>query len=295
MPPEAPAAASPRFLDARWIHLAMLNYEVDPDILTPRVPAGTQLDAWQGRAFVSMVGFQFLDTRVFGVPVPFHRDFDEVNLRFYVRRAAAEGVRRGVVFVKEIVPRRAIAAVARGLYNENYVALPMRHRDELADPERASIAYEWRHRGRWDRLGVSIEGPSFLPDESSEEAFITEHYWGYAAQRDGGTLEYRVEHPRWRVWRAVRTDFDCDVAALYGAEFREALARPPCSAFLAEGSQVRVLRGRRLAARDDVSRPVFAPIPGVRAARPLARRSAPADPFLAYSADPKPASTPESP
>lgn len=235
-----------RFLTARWVHLAMLNYEVSPGVLADRAPAGTELDTWGGRLFVSMVGFQFLDTRVLGVPIPFHRHFDEVNLRFYVRREGPAGPRRGVVFIKEIVPKRAIAWVARRLYNENYVALPMRHQDRLSEARAPSVAYEWQAGKRWNRLAVEVSGDGYLADESSEESFITEHYWGYVAQRGGTTLEYQVEHPRWRVWRAERPELDCDVASLYGPEFSTALAGEPSSAFLAEGSSVVVRRGRPL-------------------------------------------------
>jgi hypothetical protein len=234
------------FLTARWLHLAMLNYEVDSEILEKLVPAGTLLDSFDGKTFVSMVGFQFLDTRVFGIPVPFHRNFDEVNLRFYVRRDGVEGPQRGVVFVKEIVPRAAIAWVARRVYNENYVALPMTHQDELGRTQTPRIAYQWTHAGRSNHLAVRVGGGAFLPDEASEESFITEHYWGYVRQRNGTTLEYRVEHPRWKVWCASEADFDCDVASLYGADFAPYLAGSPSSAFLAEGSAVTVARGRSL-------------------------------------------------
>src|SRR6185503_10439864 len=103
---------------AHWRFLMMLNYEVDPSVLHPLVPRGTELDTWHGRTYASVVGFLFLDTRVLGLAIPFHRDFEEVNLRFYVRRREAEAWRRGVVFIKEIVPRWAIATVARVAYNE---------------------------------------------------------------------------------------------------------------------------------------------------------------------------------
>ena len=243
-----------RFLTARWVHLAMLNYEVDRSILEGRVPVGTELDSWNGRFFVSMVGFQFLDTRVLGVPIPLHRDFDEVNLRFYVRRKVPNGVRRGVVFIKEVVPRAAIAWLARWLYNENYVALPMRHEDRLSGTSDPSVAYEWRPASRWNRLALRVAGEPYLADDSSEETFITEHYWGYVSQRDGSTVEYQVEHPRWRVWRAVQAELDCEVEALYGLEFADALAAPPSSSFLAEGSNVVVRRGRRLTSGATVTR-----------------------------------------
>lgn len=241
---ETPAG---RFLTARWIHLAMLNYEVDPAVLAPLVPAGTELDPWNGRYFASLVGFQFLDTRLLGVPVPFHRDFEEVNLRFYVRRTVGGEVRRGVVFVREIVPRRALAWVANAVYQEKYVALPMAHDDRLADAPR-TLAYRWRHAGRWARLAVTVEGEPYLPDEAAEETFVTEHYWGYTARRDGSTLEYQVEHPRWRVWRCSAAELDADVAALYGPAFAPFLGGRPVSAFVADGSEVIVRRGRPIAA-----------------------------------------------
>jgi len=242
------APVTSRFLTAEWLDLAMLNYEIDPAIVAARVPAGCELDSFAGRTFVSVVGFRFLRTRVLGVPIPFHVNFDEVNLRFYVRRDVAGERRRGVVFVKEIVPRRAIAWVARVVYGENYVAFPMRH--ELthgATSESSEAAYRWKRDGRWEGLSVTYSGVPALAPEDAEESFITEHYWGYARQRDGGTVEYRVEHPRWRVWRARGAALECDVASLYGPEFAAPLARAPTTAFVADGSPVVVRRGRRMA------------------------------------------------
>ena len=130
-----------------------------------------------------------------GVPIPFHRDFEEVNLRFYVRRKVEGDWRRGVVFVKELVPRRAIAWVARWAYGENYVALPMRH-SESVDRGVRRLAYQWRREARWEGLSLAFSGPPVFPSPDAEEAFITEHYWGYARLRADSTVEYQVEHPR---------------------------------------------------------------------------------------------------
>lgn len=229
------------FLTAEWRHLAMLNYEIEPAILAPFVPAGTELDSWSSKTFVSMVGFRFFDTRVLGVPIPFHRDFEEVNLRFYVRRKADDGWRRGVVFIKEIVPRAAIALFARKFYNEPYIALPMAHRVDSG-----SVEFSWRFNGRSNSLKVVTRGEPQDLREGSEAEFITEHYWGHTAQRDGSTLEYRVEHPRWRVWEAHEARLDCDVEELYGEQFVAALSGNPSSTFLAEGSAVSVSKGARL-------------------------------------------------
>lgn len=226
----------------------MANYEIAPSAVQPFVPAGTELDFFGARCLVSIVGFQFLDTRLLGIPVPFHRHFDEVNLRLYVRRDVGGEIRRGVVFVKEIVPRPALAWVANAVYNEKYVAMPMSHDDRLSEPAR-TITYAWKHEGRWSRIHAEVDGELFQPDDTSEEAFITEHYWGYTAQRDGSTLEYRVEHPRWKVWKTKRAELDCDAGALYGEIFRGCLAAAPVSCFVADGSEVSVGRGRVIPAR----------------------------------------------
>lgn len=234
------------FLTAEWRWLAMLNYEADAALLRPLVPAGTELDAWGGVTYASVVGFLFLDTRVLGVPIPFHRDFEELNLRFYVRRRGPEGWRRGVVFVKEVVPRIAIAAMARAVYNENYVAMPMRHRIDVSVEAGGTVEYGWRFRGRWCGLHATVRGPAGPLVPGSEEEFITEHYWGYTARGDGTCAEYRVEHPAWRIWRVSEARLDCDAGSLYGPEWVEPLSAAPRSAFVAEGSPIRVLAGARL-------------------------------------------------
>jgi len=235
------------FLTAEWRYLAMLNYEVDPKLLLALVPAGTELDSYDGKAFISLVGFRFLDTRVFGFPVPFHTNFDEVNLRFYVRRWLGNEVRRGVVFVREVVPRWAIAAVARTVYNENYIALPMAHLISRKEGGMA-VEYRWKIGNSWSVLSVDVEGEPRPLAAGSHEQFITEHYWGYAAQKDSGSVEYRVTHPSWRVRTAQYSKFEGNVEELYGNEFATVLRRAPCSALLAEGSAVEVMRGRRLRA-----------------------------------------------
>jgi hypothetical protein len=234
--------AAPAFLSAQWRALVMLNYEVAPEVLESRVPRGVELDLWEGRALVSVVGFLFLKTRVLGVAVPFHRDFEEVNLRFYVCREVDGEVRRAVTFIRELVPRAAIAWMARSIYHEPYTACAMRHR-----VTHGFCQYEWKLGGRWHELGARFEGEPREMAPGSEQEFIFEHYWGYTAQRDGGTVEYQVEHPRWRCWDAKEAWLEADAAAVYGREFAEALRGRPRSAFVAEGSPVVVRRAVRIA------------------------------------------------
>ena len=233
------------FLTAEWRYLAMLNYEVEPLLLSEFIPPGTELDFWNGKAFASLVGFRFLKTKVGRISIPFHRNFNEVNLRFYVRRREENEIRRGVVFIKEVVPRRTIAAVARGIYKERYVALPMSHQIKTRESS-LSVEYGWKSGVDWNRLRLHAEGNPELPKQDSEEQFITEHYWGYSNQRDGGTLEYRVAHSCWRVWKGCAAKFDGDATELYGQELGSALSGVPSSAFLVEGSAVTVFRGRKI-------------------------------------------------
>ena len=233
------------FLTAEWRNLVMLNYEVDPSLLLPYVPAGTTLDQWNGKTYASLVGFQFLRTRVMGLPIPFHSNFEEINLRFYVRRVEGDEVRRGVVFIREIVPRRAIAWIARSVYNENYLALPMSH--EVSRSDRAlAVTYRWKSLNKWSEISLDVEGEPTLPLDGSHAQFITEHYWGYAAQKNRGCVEYRVTHPSWKVWHARQAHFEGNVEELYGENFAVVLRGAPASAFLAEGSAVTVMRGRRI-------------------------------------------------
>jgi uncharacterized protein YqjF (DUF2071 family) len=237
------------FLSAEWRYLAMLNYEIEPAVLAPLVPRGTEIDSWQGKTFVSMVGFLFENTRVMGFSIPLHQNFEEINLRFYVRRKAEDGWRRGVVFVKEIVPRAAIALVARRLYHENYLALPTgnvicRAADGTKNIE--SVKYYWTFNQRAQFIELVTRGAPSAFVEGSQEEFIAHHYWGYSSQKDGGTAEYRVEHPPWQIWQAQSSRLDCDVENLYGKQFRRFLQGRPSSSFLAEGSAIVVYRGIKL-------------------------------------------------
>jgi len=236
---------APVFLTADWRYLVMANYEVEPERLEPFAPVGTSLDRWHGRYYVSLVAFRFLNTRVLGISIPGHRDFDEINLRFYVRREIAGEVRRGVVFIKEVVPRWAIAAVARWIYNENYIACPTTSDVALpSDNDEATLCYTWKPRGAEPITAqATIAGQAAVARQGSEEQFIAEHYWGYARQRDGSTVEYRVEHEPWKVWRARGWHLSGSFADFYGERFAPVLASAPSSVFVAAGSPVTVRRG----------------------------------------------------
>jgi uncharacterized protein len=248
------------FLTTEWRHIAMVNFEVDPALLAKYVPPGTELDCWNGKTFLTLVGLRFSKTKVLGIPFPFHRSFDEVNLRFYVRRIEAGELRRGVVFIKEIVPRWAVAVVARGVYNENYVAMPMRYLNEYRGRAGLYVKYTWRAGRRlWNNLSVNCPEEPALPQPGSEEEFIVEHNWGYTAHPNGRTTEYRLEHRRWNVWRGTEAEVEGDTSDHFGKEFARAILRTPSSSFIADGSDdVTIYRGREI----DLSPPQPAPQPG---------------------------------
>jgi len=224
-----------------------MNFEVDPGLLASRLPRGTELDLFEGKCFVSLVGFMFLRTRLLGkIPIPFHTNFEEINLRFYVKRMIDGEARRGVCFVKEIVPRSAVAFVARAIYGENYVARPMSHLLDLENSAlrlKGRVVYSWMEGTQKNHIAAACNGKPFYPDPGCEPHFIIEHYYGYAKDKKGATVEYRVEHPEWRIMQAADPRVEVDVERVYGKEFVPFLARPPASVFVAEGSPILVRKG----------------------------------------------------
>ncbi len=229
------------FLTAEWLNLVLLNYVVPQSLLEPFVPKGTELHLLRGEAYVSVVGFMFANTRVRGIAIPFHRTFEEVNLRFYVRRSVGGEERHAVTFIREIVPRFAIMMAARLVYNEPYLRLPMSHRLELNSSERRRAEYRWGRDGGVTGAVVGDGlGRTEIPPPDSDEAFMTQRHWGYTRQRDGSTVEYRVTHPVWRVGRMERGMLDGNTERPLGRKFAAILAGPPSSAFFADGSAVTV-------------------------------------------------------
>ena len=230
-----------KFLTAEWRDLIMANYEVDPALLADRVPAGTELDLHDGKCFVSLVGFMFLDTRVMDFLVPFHVNFEEVNLRFYVRRETEGELRRGVVFVKEIVPRYAVAKIARTLYGEPYECWRMSHTRDCD-----IVEYGWNRAGCDNRLTARRGENLGVPAETSHGEFIIEHYWGYTKRGRNRTDEYKVEHPKWELFAAEAAQINVSFQCTYGSEFAFLNEQKPYSILLAKGSEIAVYKGKTI-------------------------------------------------
>lgn len=240
------------FLKGEWRKLAFANYTIDPKLLQKYVPYGTELDTYNGNCYVSLVGFMFVNTKLLGVKIPFHTNFEEVNLRFYVKRFDGSIWKRGVVFIKEIVPKPALTFVANTVYNENYETLPMQHLWEQNKTNKR-VVYKWKKNNKWNSFSIIANASSMNIEPNSETEFITEHYWGYAAINNDSSNEYEVTHPKWKHYPIKNYSISVDFGALYGEEFQLLSTQKPSSIMLAEGSKITVEGKRKLTLKNQTN------------------------------------------
>jgi uncharacterized protein YqjF (DUF2071 family) len=227
------------FLTAEWNDLVMFNYEINPEILENYTPKGTELDLWNGKCYLSLIGFMFENVKVLGIKVPFHVNFEEVNLRFYVKRYENNKWKRGVVFIKEIVPKHAITIVANTLYNEHYQTLKMRH-SRIENETSKTFQYEWLKDSKWNSISMTTEKTAIPIELNSEAEFITEHYFGYTNYNKEKSIEYAVSHPRWEQFKVIESAIDVDFESIYGKDFKFLKDLKPTSEFLALGSKISI-------------------------------------------------------
>lgn len=233
------------FLTAKWNNLVLINYEIDPKILEKYVPNGTELDFWNGKCYISCIGFMFENVRVLGIKIPSYSDFEEVNLRFYVKRFEVGIWKRGAVFISEIVPKAAITLVANTLYHEHYRTLPMRH--EILEKENSkSFKYQWSIDSKWNTIEVETNKNAIDIEPNSEAEFITEHYFGYTKVNEKTTFEYEVRHPRWQQLEVIINNSKIDFEKIYGSEFAFIKDLKPTSTFLAIGSKISIEGKRKI-------------------------------------------------
>lgn len=227
------------FLKAEWRKLAIANYAIDPAVLQKYIPHKTELDLWNNNCYVSLIGFMFKNTKVLGLKVPFHIDFEEVNLRFYVKYFENNMWKRGVVFIKELVPKSALSFVANAFYDEHYQTVPMNHKWELIE-ENIKVTYHWKYNNNEQKISVLAENnlQEILPN--SETEFITEHYWGYTKVNESKTFEYEVTHPKWQTYNVKEYEINVDFGLVYGDDFAFLNNLKPNSVMLAEGSEITV-------------------------------------------------------
>ncbi len=227
------------FLKAKWENLIMVNYQVPSSILEPYLPAGLELDLFENKAYLSLVGFIFKDTRLFNIPIPILGTFEEINLRFYVKRVEGNTTKRGVVFVNETVPYQLVAWLANKLYHESYTALKTKHH-VIHDEENKKINYQWQVAKKWNSIQIQSELKASTIENNSIEEFIFEHYFGYAKLNSEVTEEYQIHHPKWQINTVKAYDIQCDFKAMYGKDFEILNELKPQSVLLAEGSPVAI-------------------------------------------------------
>lgn len=227
------------FLTAEWKNLALINYEIDAKILENYIPKGTEIDNWNGKYYISLVGFMFENVKLLGMKIPFHINFEEVNLRFYVKRFENNELKRGVVFIKEIVPKSALTLVANTIYKEHYQTLPMKH-SIIENKNSKDFVYQWKTKNKWNTILVETEKNPIEIEVNSKAEFITEHYFGYTKVNNEMTFEYEVKHPRWQQYNVTNHQIDVNFGEVYGNEFDFLNHKKPISVMLAIGSEISV-------------------------------------------------------
>ena len=227
------------FLKANWENIIMANYAIDPEILAPYLPKGVSLDLFNGKAYVSLVGFMFKKTKLFNIPIPFFGTFEEINLRFYVQRKENGITKRGVVFINETIPYRIVAWMANKLYNEHYTVVPTRH-SIVENSDSKKIKFDWLLNKKWNSIYVEASNDSHKMKNDTLEKFIYEHYFGYTKIDENNTEEYRLKHPSWKINTVLNTKIECDFKAMYGESFSILNDTKPKSVFIAEGSSVEI-------------------------------------------------------
>lgn len=224
------------FLTAEWRNLINLTYRVPAGVLEPILPKGVELDLFEGHAHLSLVAFDFVNTRVKGVKIPFHVDFPEINLRYYVQ----SGGHRGVVFIKELVPKHCIAFIAQRFYNEPYQSFPMEsHHETLADGRLKSLHKVWKEEQEY-RLETLAGAEKSIPPTDSAAHFFKEHDLGFGVDKRGETLIYEVSHPVWETRDIQDLKLNFDFGKIYGPQWAFLKDLQPQFSLFAEGSAIKV-------------------------------------------------------
>lgn len=230
---------------AEWNNIVMANYAVPKELLQPFLPYKTELDLFDGDAYISLVAFMFLNTSMHGFSIPLHTDFEEVNFRFYVKHKSMGNWKKGVVFLKEIVPKPGVAFIANTFFEQKYATMKMKHAS--SDVARfIESGYEWNHNNKWNKLTVKAAKKTYPIRSGSFEEFIADNYWGYTKSGETKTYEYEVQHPHWELQRVVSHEVQCEFGTLYGNEFSFLNDSTPKSVFFTRGSEIKIFSKKLL-------------------------------------------------
>lgn len=233
-PPFLPERRRPS-LTARWSNLILLTYPVDEGLVRPWLPRDVEPDLVDGRAQVSLIAFDFVDTRVRGRRIPGFVDFPEINFRTYVR----QGDRRGVAVLRELVPSPLAAAIGRLRFNEPFRSAQMESRTASLGDELV-VEHRWRWKDGRHFVRVTADQNSDAAPLEGPVHDLLGRRWAFGRTRRGDPMVLRVEHPAWALRRVRTLDFEVDFGALYGPEWAELNQRQPASTHLAVGSAVSI-------------------------------------------------------
>ncbi|MGC4037153.1 MAG: DUF2071 domain-containing protein [Chitinophagaceae bacterium] len=226
-------------LSAHWTNLLTATFEADKSFLQQYVPVGTELDDWNGKYLLSLVAFMFERPSLLGIPSPFYRSFEEINLRFYVKYRQNNEMRKGVVFIKEIAPSSAIGLTAKLLYKENFISLPMKH-EFKKEKHAVKTIYSCKINNEWSYLNMESRPEETKPEAQTIEYFIWNRYWGYTSAGKEKTMEFNISHQPWKIFPAFRFVMGMDIETIYGKQFDKYLKAEPLSAFLMDGGHTKV-------------------------------------------------------
>lgn len=228
------------FLMANWQKLLFVNYKVNKELLLPYLPTGLELDDYDNTYYLSFVAMRFDNTRVLGISFPFHKRFEEVNLRFYVKRKLSDGsYKKGVVFISEIVPKRVITMIARMLYNESYQTLAMSHQ-WLDTKKFQDISYSLHKNNQTHTITVTTDNTNIDIKPQGHQDFIIERYFGYTKNKQDKTIEYEVRHKPWQTQGIINHKIDINFEDVYGEKFSFLNNLKPDSIYFTEGSRTSV-------------------------------------------------------
>lgn len=233
-----------KFLTANWQNIIMANYEVPPEVLMKYLPKGIELDLFENKAFVSLVGFMFSNTRIFKIPIPKLGTFEEINLRFYVKQKIGNKTYKGVVFINESIPYKLVAWIANKLYKEHYVTMPTKHQWELNESNK-KISYQWLKNKKWNSMQVHATNQAQNMIPGSFEHFIFEHYLGFTKVNESITEKYAIFHPSWLINEVTNSTISCNFEDNYGNDFAFLNEQKPSAVFLTEGSDISIAWKRK--------------------------------------------------
>lgn len=228
------------FLTAEWRNLINITYKTDVSVLKPYLPKGLVLDTIDNSAFISLVAFQFLETKVKGIRIPFHVNFPEINLRFYVKNKNS----RGVVFIREFVTKYMVALIANKIYNEQYSTADIEAK--IIRGKLITAGYKLSLNNSEYFIRLNAESNPNTPEESSSEHFFKEHSSGFGTDHSGNTIVYEVEHPVWKIYPVTDYSHNFDFRKIYGESFSFLNEEKPYNVLFAEGSQVKVFGAEKL-------------------------------------------------